>query len=164
MASGIYKLPPTRDESSDSRNGLSRFSIRWKREIPGCWTEFSVVSASHSCQHGAKKVSRLTDESNEGKSCRSIFVSTRFFSPPIIPLSRWKNIFPINFLSPLPENIYYERIVNRIGVVFKKSEILRIETISYTYNSIFFSFLLLKRIFARILFIVENKIPRSLCI
>lgn len=72
----------------------------------------------------------------------------------------FQSIFSLLF----PRIFYYERIVHRIGVVFKKSEILRIETISYTYNSIFFSFLLLKRIFARILFIVENKIHRSLCI
>ena len=73
-----------------------------------------------------KRLSRFTDQSNEGNSCRSIFVSTRLFplprAPPIIPLSRWKNIFRINFqifqffslsLSlSFCRIFYHERIVN----------------------------------------------------
>lgn len=65
MVKEIYKLPPIRGVCSAKVarsfiHGLSRFSVRSEREIPGCWSWWNFLSskrvdASHSCQRAAKK-------------------------------------------------------------------------------------------------------------
>ena len=138
MMKEIYKLPPIRGVCSAKVarsfiHGLSRFSVRSEREIPGCWSWWNFLSskrvdASHSCQRAAKKGS-LASPTRVTREIRAVpfFCIDALVSPPprttyysFIPLEKYFSNQFSNFSIFLSLSLslsfcrifYHERIVN----------------------------------------------------